>query len=86
MHALKSIMLATDFHPASLNATQVAVDLAAACNARLTLFHVFQSYDLTAVDRHSEAYDRLWQRERAEVCRHRSDKVRPLAVPTAPTS
>jgi nucleotide-binding universal stress UspA family protein len=42
MHTLQSILLATDFRPASIDATNVAIELAAAFGARTRLLHVFQ--------------------------------------------
>jgi nucleotide-binding universal stress UspA family protein len=63
MHAFHSMMLATDFRPASLDATQVAVDLAAAFGARATLFHVFQPVSLTANGREEEKTLVRWELE-----------------------
>jgi nucleotide-binding universal stress UspA family protein len=57
------MMLATDFRPASLDATQVAVDLAAAFGARATLFHVFQSFGLTAATREEDRALAQWEIE-----------------------
>lgn len=39
---MKTILLATDFSPAALNATNYASDMALAINAELLLLHVFQ--------------------------------------------
>lgn len=39
---MKTIVVATDFSPAALNATNYAADMALAINARLFLFHVYQ--------------------------------------------
>jgi nucleotide-binding universal stress UspA family protein len=39
---MKTIIVATDFSPAALNATNYAADMALALKANLTLFHVYQ--------------------------------------------
>ena len=39
---MKTIIVATDFSPAALNATNYAADMALAMNASLTVFHVYQ--------------------------------------------
>jgi nucleotide-binding universal stress UspA family protein len=61
MHAFQSMMLATDFRPASLDATQVAVDLAAAFGARATVLHVFQPVSFTADGREEEKNLAQWE-------------------------
>jgi nucleotide-binding universal stress UspA family protein len=61
MHSIQSILLATDFRPASLDAADVAVELAAAFGARLTLFHVFQPFGLTKEVREEERAVADWQ-------------------------
>jgi nucleotide-binding universal stress UspA family protein len=61
MQTLPSVMLATDFLTASLDATEVAVDLAAAFGARATLFHVFQSAGPTAAARDEDRTLAQWE-------------------------
>jgi nucleotide-binding universal stress UspA family protein len=73
MHALQSILLATDFRPASLDTTKVVADLAAAFGARTTLFHVFQPFGRTAARRGEERALAQWQLQ--QVAQRLTDNV-----------
>ncbi|MCI0738706.1 MAG: universal stress protein [Gemmataceae bacterium] len=58
---MQTLLLATDFRPASLDATELAVDLAAAFGARATLCHVFQPFGHSAEERQNEREVAEWQ-------------------------
>lgn len=61
MLKLKSILLATDFRPASIEATEVAARLASLFGAGLSLVHVFQHTGATAPGRDEEWEVAEWQ-------------------------
>jgi nucleotide-binding universal stress UspA family protein len=72
MQVLSSFMLATDFRTASLDSTEVAVDLAAAFGARATLLHVFQPTGYTAAARDDERTLSHWEMQ--EIAQHLTRK------------